>query len=168
MLLGALCQVDDGGVRSAISQGEGSPVRGEESNVASSSEETLSLSVRAEGSARILKVSGEVDYYCERQLNEALSSALAAKPRVLVVDLTEAHYFDSTGLAELARAARECEGYGGAIRVVVRPKSPIERIMSVVGFDQRFGAYRSVEAALADVEIGTRAASPDHRASEVR
>jgi anti-anti-sigma factor len=96
----------------------------------------------------IVEVAGEADLYNRHQLDDAFASACFDKPSVLVVDLTEAEYFDSSAIGTLVRLGRSCDEFGGALRLVLRPGSNVERVFVVAGLKNHFRIYASCEEAL--------------------
>jgi anti-anti-sigma factor len=114
-----------------------------------SSEELLSFTVRPDRDALILKVSGDADHGAASRLDAALQALCLGEPAVFVVDFTGVRYFDSGALSALVRSARTCDDFGGEFRLVVRPRSNVERILVVAGMNDYFRTYRSMDDALA-------------------
>ncbi|WIX82800.1 STAS domain-containing protein [Amycolatopsis carbonis] len=64
----------------------------------------LNLTVVQSGRTLVLVVEGDVDHHTAPTMSEALESALARRPRRLVVDLSEVWFLNSAGLEVLLRA----------------------------------------------------------------
>ena len=89
----------------------------------------------------ILHVFGDVDLSTASELNRSIDEALA-ECATLKIDLTECRYFDSSGLATLARARQHL---GSALTVVVRPHTGVYRTLRVVGFDKIFNLVTQLQ-----------------------
>jgi anti-sigma B factor antagonist len=62
-------------------------------------------------------VEGELDLHVANELREVLAKALADKPGQLIVDLAQAPFIDSSGIATLVEAAKRLRQWSGVIRV---------------------------------------------------
>ncbi len=69
------------------------------------------------GPVAVLRVRGSVDLESSPELRIALQSLLKVKPPVLVVNLDEADYVDTSGLATFVDCAQEMRRYGGKLMV---------------------------------------------------
>ena len=64
------------------------------------------------------RLSGELDHHRAREVMEELERQIgAALPRLLVLDLGELSFTDSSGIAVLIRAQRQMQRLGGELRV---------------------------------------------------
>jgi anti-anti-sigma factor len=70
------------------------------------------------GGHPVLRIQGELDMVTAPALHEAVTAAVAASPRLLVLDLTPTTFLDSSGARQVARSAREAMRSGTAVRVV--------------------------------------------------
>jgi anti-sigma B factor antagonist len=66
----------------------------------------------------VLSVHGELDLVTAPVLEIAVTTALEESPAALVLDLTPTSFLDSSGARQLARAARQADREGSAMRVV--------------------------------------------------
>ena len=89
----------------------------------------------------------EIDVGNAWQLREALLSAAAVALPVVVVDMTDTEYCDSTGLNVLVRSGRRTRDDGGELRLVVRGPA-LQRILAVTGVGNMFRVYDSLDSAL--------------------
>jgi anti-sigma B factor antagonist len=100
--------------------------------------------------AAVVTVGGELDLYTEPQFSDELAAACDRGARVLVVDLLDVTFLDSTALGAIAGAARElCDG-GGRILVVTDSPHTL-RAFALTGIDRLVTLHRSVNTALDDV-----------------
>lgn len=112
--------------------------------------EVLQVALQSDESsaALVLAATGEVDLLTVGQLADAVTAALAGRPRVLVIDLSAVTFLNSSGLAILAQA-HAAGGQGTAVRVVATEKSLAHRAITLTGLDQLLPVFTSGAAALA-------------------
>jgi anti-sigma B factor antagonist len=100
--------------------------------------------------AVVLSLNGEVDLYTCPELKLNLLQVIDEGATVVVVDLTETTFIDSTGLGVLLRGVERLETEGGRLAVVcVDPN--MTKIFEVTGLNRVFWIYSSREEALAQV-----------------
>ena len=83
------------------------------------------------GGARLLSVSGEVDLSNVGTVTAAISGAIPSAASLVIVDLSETAYLDSTGLAMLFQIARQLGYTRQEFCLVVPPDSPIRRVLEL-------------------------------------
>jgi anti-sigma B factor antagonist len=88
-----------------------------------------------EGSLRIA-LEGELDYSSALILDDELRRAEAKTVNVLVLDLSELRFMDSTGLAIIASACRRMRR-GGRRLIVACPTRAVRRIFQLTGMLER-------------------------------
>jgi anti-sigma B factor antagonist len=96
----------------------------------------------------IVRVGGELDIYTTPRLRSALQDAVDAQARLVVLDLSEVHFIDSTGLGELAAAFRKAQSSGHDLRFVLDDPYLL-KMFRITGFDNLFAIYPTMAAALA-------------------
>jgi len=99
----------------------------------------LIKSIRREGKAVVLELSGEIDMHHCMKLRDKFVDLLRDKPPVLVVNLSEVGFMDSSGAATLVGALKLCRRIGCQLRLVglterVRNVFEICRLESVFQF----------------------------------
>jgi anti-anti-sigma factor len=99
-----------------------------------------------EGAALIV-LTGEVDLATSGQFREIVDAARAERPRILVADLTEVSFIDSTMLRELLDAHRTL-GEGGSRFVVAGAQPTVTRLLDLTGTAKLFELSPTVDAAL--------------------
>lgn len=97
--------------------------------------------------ATILSVQGEVDLANAASLRTELTSAIQTGTRLIVVDLTDLRYIDSSGINVLLDTHRAFAKDGSAIVLVVG-SSMIQRTFKIVGLEQLMPMYPTVETAV--------------------
>ena len=88
-----------------------------------------------EGSVRIA-LQGELDYSSALTLDDELRRADAGEITILVLDLSELRFMDSTGLAIIANACRRMKR-GGRRLIVACPTGGVRRILQLTGMLDR-------------------------------
>lgn len=91
----------------------------------------------------MLAVSGELDLAAASSLEEELDQALGSGSEVIVIDLTDLDFIDSTGLSVLVRAHQRAQETGLQLGVV-NPGAQVERLLSLTGLTQRLTLDESV------------------------
>ena len=81
-----------------------------------------------EGDTAFLRVTGELDLSCLREVEAAVDAAVAQAPARLVVDLSGLRFMDSSGLAVLLGAARRVRAFE-----IRDPSTPVRRLITLSG-----------------------------------
>jgi anti-anti-sigma factor len=100
--------------------------------------------------AAVVTVGGELDLHTEGQFSDELTAARGRGARVLLVDLLDVTFLDSTAVGAIARAARELFDGGGRI-LVVTDSPHTRRAFELTGLDRLVTLHRTVNTALEDV-----------------
>jgi len=95
----------------------------------------------------VLPLEGEIDLHISPEVAESLRTMIANKPKVLVVDLTNVTYFDSSGLAVLIEGMQNVQEYGGAFALAGVQES-VQHIFDIARLDQVFQIFPDVDSAL--------------------
>ena len=83
----------------------------------------------------VLRLRGELDMDAAGRLGEAIEDVHAQAVPVLLLDLSELEFIDSSGLRELVVASRRQQELGGRVELHA-PSDPIRRVLEIVGLDQ--------------------------------
>jgi anti-sigma B factor antagonist len=100
--------------------------------------------------AAVIALTGEVDLHTCPEFKEELLRVIADGATVVVVDLTDTTFIDSTALGVLIRGVERLRAEGGRLAVVCVDPS-MTKIFEVTGLDRVFSIHRSREEALAPV-----------------
>jgi len=106
-----------------------------------------------DGQVRIV-VRGELDLASAPALEEQLARAEEMAAPVIVVDLRELDFMDSTGLHVLLKAHQRTSKRGGQF-VLVKGSRQIERLLRLTGVDERLTIVDSPE------DVGPAGAATD-------
>ena len=109
---------------------------------------TASVTMARSARGRYVRVclSGQADLTNSGLLREILDSQIARQPRLLVIDLGELEFIDSTVLFVLLRAWQAMDRHG-ALLALARPREPVARVLRLTGVDQIVPVYDSVAEA---------------------
>jgi anti-anti-sigma factor len=97
--------------------------------------------------ATVVSLAGELDLYNAEDIRAALLECCADEPSVLVVDLTEVTFVDSTALGVLIEARSRLADRNG-FRLAA-PGLETRRALEVSGLDKHFSVHDTVADALA-------------------
>jgi anti-sigma B factor antagonist len=85
----------------------------------------------------VLRARGEIDVASAPEFHDALSGLIAEGPAILVVDLSDVSFIDSTGLGVLVSAEKQTRADGHGLRLVVTHPQ-ITRLLELTGLDEVF------------------------------
>jgi len=95
----------------------------------------------------VLRVRGEIDVASAPEFHARLSDLAGRGPEVIMVDLSEVSFIDSTGLGVLVGAEKELRQDGRELRLVVtRPQ--IMRLFQLTGLDEVFTVLSGTDASV--------------------
>ncbi len=97
--------------------------------------------------AVVLVLGGELDLASSPRLEQALEQAATSDCDVVVLDLRELEFMDSTGLSVLVRAGQRAETAGLRFGLV-RGGAQVQRLLNLTGMDERMTIADSREELL--------------------
>lgn len=97
----------------------------------------------------LITAAGEIDVGTSDQVAEAVSAALSAGHKRVLLDFGQVTFIDSSGLAVLVRAHRQAEATEARF-AVVRPTPQTRKLITVLGLDQLLSVYDSPDEALVE------------------
>lgn len=92
----------------------------------------FSVEERQHGDAAILTVSGELDLRTSPELEERLNGAFGAGIELVILDLRQIDFMDSTGLRVLLAAHQRAHETGRRF-ALVRGADQVERVLTLTG-----------------------------------
>ncbi len=110
------------------------------------------VAVEWRGDVVVVTVSGELDLVTAPQLSESMELVRGKSPAGVVIDLTQVSFLASAGMSLLASTHQQLNGSAGFAVVADGPSTG--RPLSLVGLNEVFGIYASVDEALAAVQTG--------------
>ncbi|CAN5596967.1 STAS domain-containing protein [soil metagenome] len=109
--------------------------------------DTLFATVMPKTEPSILPLEGEIDLHVSPQIGTSLANLIAAKPPLLVVDLSKVSYIDSSGLAVLIEAMQNVGSYGGKF-ALCGLQDGVRPIFEIARLDQVFRIFPDAASAL--------------------
>jgi anti-anti-sigma factor len=106
------------------------------------------LDIELVDDAVLTRVRGEVDLSNVPSVRERLLEAVPNSAAVLVLDLSETDYLDSSGIGLIFELAERLTGRGQKLLLVVPEESVIRRVLLLTDVEQVAPMASSVEAAL--------------------
>ena len=98
----------------------------------------------------VLPLKGEIDLHVSPAITERLTAMIKERPQRIVIDLSDATYIDSAGLAVLMIAMREVEAYGGKF-FLTGLNETVRSVLESSRLGQTFRICPDVDAALAAI-----------------
>jgi anti-anti-sigma factor len=92
----------------------------------------FNVKVRHQGGATLVTVSGELDLRTSPELEGRLGAAFDAGAEVVILDLRQIEFMDSTGLRVLLAAHQRAQESGRRF-ALVRGADQIERVLTLTG-----------------------------------
>ena len=103
--------------------------------------------VKHEGRAIVLELCGEIDMKCSARVKDKFKEIYRDKPPVIVVDMTEVEFMDSSGLATLVGVLKWCRLNGSELRLAGLTKA-VRNIFDICRLESIFQIYDSRAEAL--------------------
>ncbi|SRR5581483_3414062 len=94
------------------------------------------VDVRSGNGAPMLSVSGELDLASSPALEQELERVAASAPALVIIDLRELDFMDSTGLSVLIRAHQRAHEAGHRLGIVNGSRQ-VRRLLSLTGVADR-------------------------------
>lgn len=105
------------------------------------------------GTGTVITLHGEVDLDAAGAVGQAVRQSLDSDvPPVLLVDLTDVTFMDSSGLNALIRANQSTGEAGGAVHLVA-PQETVARVLQLTGVDQVMAVHPDLPRALAAATV---------------
>ena len=108
----------------------------------------FALSVRHDGEACVLALSGELDLSTNDLFKSVLDEALSNGCSGFVVDCSKLNFIDSSGITTLIYGRREVEEHL-KITVAAPPDGDVRRVLNLAGIEAALPVCDSIEDAVA-------------------
>jgi anti-anti-sigma factor len=105
------------------------------------------LDVRNEDSGTVIGIAGELDLASSPALEQSLERVFASGAPIVILDLRELDFMDSTGLSVLIRAQQTAEDAERKLCLVKGPPQ-VQRLLSLTGVADRLAVIDTPEDAL--------------------
>jgi anti-sigma B factor antagonist len=107
----------------------------------------LKINIITQHPATIIEVDGEVDLYSSPEVRGVLLKLIDKKAPVIIIDLKNVGYMDSSGVATLVEGWQRMKEYGGKI-ILASLRKEVRDVFELTKLDNFFEIYDSPEAAL--------------------
>jgi anti-anti-sigma factor len=94
------------------------------------------VDVHSQDGARLLSVAGELDLASGPTLERELESAFSGEPGLVILDLRQLEFMDSTGLGVLIRAHNRAQTQGHRLGIVGGSRQ-VRRLLHLTGVAER-------------------------------
>jgi len=111
-------------------------------------EAPFSLTVDTTGPAPVVRIGGDLDLETSPELTDQLKALLG--PHLLVIDLTDVEFMDSTGLGVLVGAHKESISHGGSL-ALVGAQHRVQKILRITKLHKVFTLYPTLDALAEDL-----------------
>jgi len=112
-------------------------------------ENQFRVEVRSEGTAAVVVVSGELDLASGPELEDVLERVSNDPAQLLIIDLREVDFMDSTGLSIIVRAHQRFAEDGRRLGLVRGP-SQVQRLLDLTGVAERLPLVDTPEELLGE------------------
>ena len=103
-----------------------------------------------DGTLALVSVSGELDLYTSRRLQEAIGEATSVGADQVVVDLSGVGFIDSTALGVIVQETKRLEGRGQSLLLVINDPRML-RVFEVTGLDRVLRRHATLHDALVEL-----------------
>jgi anti-anti-sigma factor len=101
---------------------------------------------RTDEGAVVCSIAGDLDLSVLAPVRVALETAIASRPPVLVVDMANVEFCDSSGLSLLLQIRLDAQAAGVPMHLAAL-SAPVARVFEITGTSAVFTIYRSAEEA---------------------
>ncbi|WP_103513000.1 STAS domain-containing protein [Streptomyces sp. SM13] len=108
----------------------------------------LTITTRDAATGPVLEITGDLDHHTAPELRKAVDGLAVAAGQLLVLDLADLEFCDSSGISALLAARSVAVEHGGGIALAAVPANTV-RILHIVGLDQVFALHPDVATATA-------------------
>jgi anti-sigma B factor antagonist len=105
------------------------------------------VKLRTEDRASVLAISGELDLSSTPELEGHLAEAFRSDAKVVIVDLRQLEFIDSTGLSVLVKADQQAQAAGCEFGIV-NGGAQVRRLLSLTGVTERLRVAEEPEELL--------------------
>lgn len=106
----------------------------------------LSVASVDDGAVTVVHVAGEIDVYTAPQLREQLDRQIGMGRVVLVLDMREVTFMDSTGLGVLVGRLKQVRARDGSLSIVCTSERLL-KVFSITGLDKVFSIFPTIKDA---------------------
>jgi anti-sigma B factor antagonist len=109
----------------------------------------LDLESTRRGTTSVLTLRGEVDVYTAPRLRQAIVDLVDAGSPLVVVDMANVDFLDSTGLGVLVEGLKRARARSSDLAIVAT-QDKILKIFDITGLNKAFAIHRTVDDAVGE------------------
>ncbi len=103
-------------------------------------------------SALVLVIKGEIDLYSSPALRKEILETISGEIPVIIMDMNQVTYMDSSGVATLVEGYKQCNQVKG--RFVLSGVQPeVRQVFELTRLDSVFPMYKDRQSALAELDL---------------
>ena len=107
----------------------------------------MQVKVNSDNEKAVIMVSGDVDLYTSPEMRKAITKLCKKKVPLLVVNLKDVDYMDSSGVATLVEGLQLTAQYNGTFRLACI-KPAVREVFELARLDRVFSIFETEEEAL--------------------
>lgn len=111
----------------------------------------LEVSTSKKDAATIVSIKGDVDLYSSPQVRKAVIALTAKKTPVILINLTDVGYMDSSGVATLVEGLQQVGKYKGQFKIFGLAAA-VKEVFELSRLDKVFDIHADEASALASVK----------------
>ena len=108
----------------------------------------MEINVKRDGTRSVVYVSGDIDLYTSPKLRETVLDLYRKRGQtIVIVNLNEVHYIDSSGIASLVEALQAAHNIGATLGLVALSTQAL-RVFELARLDKVFPIYPDMPTAM--------------------
>ena len=107
----------------------------------------LKINTSQNNSATVVEIYGEVDLYSSPEVRTELLQLVEKKTPVIIVNLNNVTYIDSSGVATLVEGLQEMEKYSGKLKLT-NLRETVRHVFELSSLDKVFEIHKTLEEAI--------------------
>ncbi len=108
----------------------------------------MNLQLDAFDNVTVIKISGRIDTHSVHRLRQQLFLAANSSDKNIVIDLAGVDFIDSSGLATIVQAMKQCRASEGDLRLC-QPTQSVRMVLELTRLDKALDIFPTQESALA-------------------
>jgi len=110
--------------------------------------EIVNLQLDVFDNVTVIKISGRIDTHSVQRLRQQLTLATSGSDKNIVIDLAGVDFIDSSGLATIVQAMKQCRTGAGDLRLC-KPTQSVRMVLELTRLDKAIDIFPTQESALA-------------------
>lgn len=123
----------------------------------------MNLQLDAFDNVTVIKISGRIDTHSVHRLRQQLTLAAHGSDKNIIIDMAGVDFIDSSGLATIVQAMKQCRAGNGDLRLCKPPQS-VRMVLELTRLDKALDIFPTQESALASFVASTQDAHALHLA----